>query len=50
MTKQQLVYLRQNRNIDKLNSIEIEMNKAVVHWMILYTGNKNSNLIFQMRD
>jgi hypothetical protein len=28
--KEQLVYLRQNRNIDKLNSIVIEMNKAVV--------------------
>jgi hypothetical protein len=27
--KQQLVYLRQNRNIDKLNSIVIEMNKVV---------------------
>jgi hypothetical protein len=28
--KKQLVYLRQNRNIDKLNSVIIEMNEAVV--------------------
>lgn len=40
--KQQLVYLRQKTNIEKLNAIVIEMNKAVVllNEFIRYRNNK----------